>query len=63
MDFQKALQTLDTNFESILEIMKLRNEPEKVDSVRNLLVVVNLILEYFMNREEDELKIPVAYFL
>ena len=62
MDFQKALQTLDTNFESILEIMKLRNEPEKVDSVRNLLVVVNLILEYFMNREEDELKIPVAYF-
>ena len=62
MDFQKALQTLDTNFESILEIMKLRNEPEKVDSVRNLLVVVNLILEYFMNREEDELKIPVVYF-
>ena len=47
MDFQKALQTKDTNFESILEIMKLRNEPEKVDSVRNLLVVVNLILEYF----------------
>lgn len=62
MDFQKALQTKDTNFESILEIMKLRNEPEKVDSVRNLLVVVNLILEYFMNREEDELKIPVVYF-
>ena len=62
MDFNKALQTSDSNFESILEIMKLRKDPEKVDTVRNLLLVVNLVLEYFMNREDDELKIPVTYF-
>jgi len=62
MDFKKALQTFDSNFESILEIMKLRKEPEMIDAVRNLLLVVNLILEYFMNREDDELKIPVIYF-
>lgn len=62
MDFKKALQTFDSNFESILEIMKLKNKPEMVDSVRNLLLVVNLVLEYFMNRENDKLKIPVVYF-
>lgn len=62
MDFKKALQTIDTNFESILEIMKLRNEPEQVNSVRNLLLTANLILDYFMNREGEELKIAVAYF-
>ena len=62
MDFKKALKTFDSNFESILEIMKLRKEPEMIDAVRNLLLVVNLILEYFMNREDDELKIPVIYF-
>ncbi len=62
MDFKKALQIYDSNFESILEIMKLRKEPELVDSVRNLLLVVNLVLEHFMNREDDELKIPVIYF-
>lgn len=62
MDFKKALQTFDSNFESILEIMKLRKEPEMIDAVRNLLLVVNHILEYFMNREDDELKISVIYF-
>lgn len=62
MEFKKALQLFDSNFESILEIMKLRKEPSMVDSVRNLLFVVNQVLEYFMNREEEHLKIPVVYF-
>ena len=62
MDFKKALQTIDSNFESILEIMKLKKEHELVDSVRNLLLVVNLVLEHFMNRKDEELKIPVIYF-
>lgn len=62
MDFYKALNTRDSDFESILEIMKLRRIPEEIDCVRNLLLTVNLIIDYFINREGDELKIPVIYF-
>ena len=49
MDFNKALSTHDSDFESILEIMKLRRVPEEVDAVRNLLLTVNLIIDYFLN--------------
>lgn len=62
MDFNRALQTNDSNFESILEIMKLKREPKMVDAARNVLLVTNLIIEYFMNREDEGLKIPVIYF-
>lgn len=62
MDFNKALNIQDSNFESILELMKLQRDPEKVDSIRNLLLTVNLILDYFLSREGDCLKIPVVYF-
>lgn len=62
MDFYKALNTYDSDFESILEIMKLRRLPEMVDSVRNLLLTVNLIIDYFINREGNELRIPIIYF-
>lgn len=62
MDFNKALSTHDSDFESILEIMKLRRVPEEVDAVRNLLLTVNLIIDYFINREDDELRVPVVYF-
>ena len=62
MDFNKALYNVDSTFESILEIMKLRKSSEEIDSVRNLLLTVNLIIDYFLNREDDQLKIPVVYF-
>ena len=62
MDFNKALNIQDSNFESILELMKLQRDPEKVDSIRNLLLTVNLILDYFLSREGNCLKIPVVYF-
>lgn len=62
MDFKKALNIVDSNFESILEIMKLRKTPEEVDSVRGLLLVVNLVIDYYLNREDEELKIPIVYF-
>ena len=62
MDFNKALQTVDSNFESILEIMKLRRNPKDIDSVRNLLLTINIIIDYFLDREDNDLKIPVAYF-
>ena len=62
MDFNKALNIVDSNFESILEIMKLRRTPEEVDSVRNLLLAVNLVIDFYLNREDEELKIPIVYF-
>ena len=62
MDFNKALNIVDSNFESILEIMKLRKSSEDVDAVRGLLLAVNLVIDYFINREGDDLKIPVIYF-
>lgn len=62
MDFNKALNTHDFDFESIIEIMKLRRVPEEVDGVRNLLLTVNLIIDYFINRKDDELRVPVVYF-
>lgn len=62
MDFNKALNIVDSNFESILEIMKLRKTPEEVDSVRGLLFTVNLVIDYYLNRENEELKIPIVYF-
>ncbi len=62
MDLNKALNIVDSSFESILEIMKLRNAPEEVDSIRNILLTVNLVIDYYLNRETDDLKIPVVYF-
>ena len=62
MNFKQALEIYDSKFESILEILKLRREPEEVDAIRNLLKATNLILEYFMDREESDLKIPIVYF-
>lgn len=62
MDFSKALQIIDNNFESILEIMKLRKDPKDIDRVRNLLLTVNVTIDYFVERENKELKIGVVYF-
>ena len=62
MDFNRALQQTTHNFESILRIMKLRRDPEDVESVRNLLLTVDLIIDYYLNRDSDSLRISVSYF-
>ena len=62
MDFEKALLTVDTNFESILEIIKTQRTPEEIGATRNLLLTINLIIEYYLNREDNSLKIPIVYF-
>jgi hypothetical protein len=62
MEFKKALQTVDSNFEDILRILKLKHIPEEVDSARNILLTVNLIIDYYTNRDDDSLKLAVAYF-
>ena len=61
MDFNKALQTVDSNFESIPEIMKLRRNPKDIDSVRNLLLTINIISDYFDNLIRS-LEIMNTYF-
>ena len=63
MDFIKALNSNDHIFDSILEIMKIgRNNSEVIDSARDFLKVINLIIDYYTNRDDDELKISVVYF-
>lgn len=62
MEFNKILQLQDSNFESILEIMKLKKNANEVEAVRNLLCVTNYVIDCFMDRDDDDLKIPVVYF-
>lgn len=63
MDFNRALQQTTHNFENILEIMKLgRKNPEEVESVRNLLLTVDLIIDFYLNRETESLRIIASYF-
>lgn len=62
MDFFKALQNDDPEFENILKIMKLKRIPEEVDSVRYLLLTVKSVIDYNLNREDNSLRISVVYF-
>lgn len=62
--FRQAIETKDPVFESILQIMKIgRGEDHfDVDKERSFLAVVNQILDYYIGRSDDTLKIPVVYF-
>lgn len=62
MKFNEALTISDHNFENILKIMKLKRESYVIDSLRNLLCTINLIIEHYLNKEDDQLKIIVSYF-
>ena len=62
MDFNRALQQTTHNFENILKIMKLGRNPQEVDSVRNLLLTIDLIIDFYLNREDESLRIIVSYF-
>lgn len=63
MSFEQALQTNDPSFDNILEIMKAgRQNEQEIESARNFLKVVNLVVDYYTSREDNELKIPVVYF-
>ena len=47
MTFDQAIETKDPVFESIFEIMKIgRRDNHDIDSERNFLLVVNLIIDY-----------------
>ena len=61
--FDQAIETKDPVFESIFEIMKIgRRDNHDIDSERNFLLVVNLIIDYYISRGDNSLKIPVIYF-
>ena len=62
--FKQAIEASDPIFESILNIMKIGRGDDRfdIDKERRFLSVVNQILDYYIDREGDSLKIPVTYF-
>ena len=62
--FNQAIEVSDPIFESILQIMKIGRGEDRFDinKERKFLSVVNQILDYYIGREGDALKIPVVYF-
>ena len=61
--FDQAIETKDPVFENILEIMKIgRRDNHNIDNERYFLLVVNLIIDYYIGRDDNSLKIPVIYF-
>lgn len=63
MDFKKAIHTKDPVFESILEVMKAgRGDSQEIESAKQFLMVINQVINYYTNREDQELKIPILYF-
>ena len=62
--FKQAIEASDPIFESILQIMKIGRGEDRFDinKERRFLSVVNQILDYYIDREGDSLKIPVTYF-
>lgn len=63
-NFRQAIETIDPVFERILQIMMIgRGEGRfEIDKERSFLSVVNQILDYYIGREGNSLKIPVVYF-
>lgn len=62
--FKQAIEASDPIFESILNIMKIGRGDDRfdIDKERSFLSVVNQIVDYYIGREGDALKIPVVYF-
>lgn len=62
--FKQAIEASDPIFESILNIMKIGRGENRfdIDKNRKFLSIVNQVLDYYIDREEDSLKIPVTYF-
>lgn len=62
--FKQAIEASDPIFESILQIMKIGRGEDRFDinKERRFLSVVNQVLDYYIDREGDSLKIPVTYF-
>jgi hypothetical protein len=61
MNFTQALNIQDPEFESILTIMKLKRGNDEIESHRNLLMTINLLLDYYLTRDDTELRVPILY--
>ena len=62
MKFDEALNITDHNFENILEIMKLKRDSHQIESLRKLLCTINHIVDFYLEKDDDELKVIVSYF-
>lgn len=62
--FKQAIEVSDPVFESILQIMKIGCGGNRfdIDKERSFLSIVNQILDYYIGRCDNSLKIPVVYF-
>lgn len=62
MKFKEALTISDHNFYNILEIMKLKRDPHQIDSLHNVLCTINHIVDYYLDKDDDQLNVVVSYF-
>lgn len=53
------LDSKTPQFNVIMEILKLKNE--NAERGRNMLCVIDHVIDYYINRENDDLMIPVVY--
>lgn len=62
--FKQAIEASDPIFESILNIMKIGRGDDRfdIDKERSFLSVVNQIVDYYIQRNDQSLRIPVVYF-
>lgn len=62
--FKQAIEASDPIFESILNIMKIGRGDDRFDieKERSFLSVVNQIIDYYVQRDDQSLRIPVVYF-
>ena len=62
--FKQAIEASDPILESILNIMKIGRGDDRldIDKERSFLSVVNQIIDYYIQRDDPSLRIPVVYF-
>ena len=63
-NFKQAIEKSDPVFESILQIMKIGRGDNRfdIDKERRFLSIVNQILDYYIQRDDISIRIPVIYF-
>lgn len=59
MIVSNILDNSTPQFNIIMEILKLKNE--YAERGRKMLCIIDHVIEYYINRQDDELKIPVVY--
>lgn len=59
MEINNILDNATPQFNVIMEILKLKNN--NAERGRKMLCVIDHVIDYYINRKDDDLKIPVVY--